>query len=244
MGMMNGGHMQAAVYGTVSAINGSTLTVLSKAWEKPNGDNENGDNEKDTPVSTSAPITYTVNASAATITKNGATSTLSAITVNDTVRVEGTVSGTSVTATKIFDGVMPPKPENNHKAGGTGKAKNDVPTPIFKGNGQPIVAGSVTAVSSTTLTLTNKSNVTYTVDASSAIVEKGNATSTLASVVSGDNVIVQGTVNGTSIVASSVIDQGATSNTNGDSNSKNNKKSESRGFFGSIGNFFSHLFGF
>jgi hypothetical protein len=53
---------------------------------------------------------------------------------------------------------------------------------------------------------------------------------------------VQGAVNGSSIVASSVIDQAVkiTTNTNGLSTTK----APGRGFFGGVGSFFSKLFGF
>ena len=78
------------------------------------------------PVTTTA-TTYTVDASSATVTKNGAASTVSAIAVGDTVMVQGTVSGTNVTAKTIRDGV------------GQGQ-------PAIQGNGQPVVAGTVTAI--------------------------------------------------------------------------------------------------
>ncbi len=113
--------------------------------------------------------------------------------------VQGTVSGTTITATAIRDGVMQVKPQ----------------TPLIQGNGEPVVGGAVTANDGTTLTVTNKSNITYSVNASSATIEKGNATSSLSSVAVGDNVVVQGTVNGTSVVASSVIDSGAASANSG-----------------------------
>jgi hypothetical protein len=87
--------------------------------------------------------------------------------------------------------------------------------------------------------------VTYTVDASSATIVKGNVTSSIANVATGDSVVVQGTVNGTSITASSVIDQGAkgqdASSTSGTSVAHGNFVS---GIFGAIGGFFSHIFGF
>jgi hypothetical protein len=95
----------------------------------------------------------------------------------------------------------------------------------------------VASVSGNTLTITNVSNVTYTVDASSAKIVKGNATSTISNISAGDRVIVQGAVNGTAITASSVVDQGimpvATNST------QNNG-----GFFGAMGRFFHRMFGF
>jgi hypothetical protein len=146
--------------------------------------------------------------------------------------VNGTASGTSVAAKTIIDGFMkkplPPKPEN--------------PEMLFQGNGEPIVAGTVSSVSSSSITITNKSNVTYTVDVSNAKIIKGNATSTVASIVSGDAVLVQGTINGTSVTASGVIDQAA--HPQPKDNPGKGLGERVRGFFGGIGNFFSHLFGF
>jgi hypothetical protein len=119
------------------------------------------------------------------------------------------------------------------------QGKNRPKTPIISGNGQPIVGGTVASISVNTLTITNASNVTYTVDISSAKVVKGNATSTISNIIVGDRVIVQGTVNGTSITASSVVDQGTMPNNNATSTPQNNG-----GFFGAIGGFFHRMFGF
>ncbi len=91
---MGGAMMGRGVHGTVSAISGNTLTVTS------------------TNPKTSAASTYTVDASGATVLKGDGTakpasSTLSSVAVGDTVSVQGTVSGTSVTAKMIIDGPMP-----------------------------------------------------------------------------------------------------------------------------------------
>ena len=196
--------------GTVASVSGTTLTVTSKAG--PNG---------------GTATTYTVDASSATVTKSGATSSVSGIAVGDTLMVQGTVSGTSVTAKSISDGQF-------------GKGGMNGQTPSIQGNGQPIVAGKVATISGTTLTITNNSNVTYTIDASSAKVTQGQNTITTSNINTGDTIIAQGTVNGTSVVASSVIDQtrpaGTTTTTPG--------QQSNPGFFGSIGQFFMHLFGF
>ena len=144
------------INGTVASISGTTLTVTSKA--KPNG---------------GTAITYTVNASSATVTKNGVSSSVSSIAVGDTVRVKGTVSGTNVTAKTIMDGVGQQQPE-------------------IQGNGQPVVAGKVTTISGNTITITNSSNVTYTIDATnSKFVVSGITTSTISNVAVGDSVVVQ-----------------------------------------------------
>jgi hypothetical protein len=107
-GQFGKGGMQGrkpGVVGTVSAVNGTTLTVTSKA--RPNKGSS-------TTATVATPVTYTVDASNATVTKSGTASSVSAIAVGDTVMVRGTVSGTSVTAKTIMDG-MPhfTKPASN-----------------------------------------------------------------------------------------------------------------------------------
>ena len=225
------------VFGTVSAINGTTLTVTSKMG---GNDGDNGNNASAT--------TYTVNAANATIIKGNATSSLSAIAIGDTVMVQGAVSGTSITATAIRDGVMR---GGRTGVGGMMGARGDASSTAWHagaigivGNGQPVVGGAVTAISGTTLTIINKSNVTYSVNAAAATVFKGNATSSISNVAVGDKVIVQGAVNGSSIVASSVIDQGAASTNADESNGVGMHARGMGGFFGAIGGFFQHLFGF
>ena len=76
------------VMGTVTAVNGSTVTITGKDGK-----------------------TYTVDASNSTVGKFQ-TITVSGISVGDTVGVQGTVSGTSVTAKNIMDG-MPTLPARN-----------------------------------------------------------------------------------------------------------------------------------
>lgn len=217
-GVMGGGRMvggkASGVVGAVASVSGNTLTVTSKMGS-------NG----------AAATTYTVDATNATVTKSGAASSVSNIAVGDTVMVAGTVSGTTVTATSIRDGVM-----------GASGAKTPAQSPI-QGNGEPVVGGAITAINGTSLTVTNKSNVTYAVDASTATIVKGNVTSSISNVNVGDNVIVQGTVNGTSVAASSVIDQGAAATNAGNTPSQGHSGFVG-GIFSAIGGFFGHLFGF
>lgn len=201
--------MNRAVVGTVSAVNGSTITITTK-----------GDEDK-------APMTFTVNAANATVLKKNVKVNVSNIAVGDMLVIKGTITGNSIVATSIRDN-MPMK-----------GAKGDEMNPLIPGNGQPIVAGKVTAISGSTITITNSSNVTYTVDATNAKIQKGNALSTISNVVIGDMVVVQGTVNNSSITATSIIDQGVAMNSNDHGN-----KGKGKGFFASIGAFFSHLFGF
>jgi hypothetical protein len=189
-------------------ISGNTLTVTSKGF---------GQNTTAT--------TYTVDATNATVTKMGVSSSVSSIAVGDMVMVAGTVNGNSVVATTIRDGLP--------QAGEMHQKNTTPPVSIIKGNGQPVIGGAVTAVSGNTLTVTNKSKVTYTVDMTNATVEKANAASSVSAIAVGDNVVVQGAITGNAVTATSVIDGGATVTS-----------PKKGGFFGSIGNFFHNLFGF
>lgn len=207
MGGMRGMMGKPAVVGTVSAVNGNSITVSGRQG-----------------FGTSTPATtFTVDATNAKVMKANAASTVSSIAVGDTVVVQGTVSGSNVTATMIRDGVMMMRGAGNK----TGQ------TPAVQGNGEPVIAGTISAINGASLTVTNKSNVTYTVDTTNAKILLGNTASSLSSVKVGDAVVVQGTVNGNSIAASSVIDQAAPAG-----------QTTHKSIFAGIGQFFSHLFGF
>jgi len=208
------------VFGTVSAINGSTLTVAGK-----------------TGTNGSAGTIYSVDAANAKIMKSGANSSVSGIAVGDAVMIQGTINGSNVTATIIRDGFG----KDNDKNGKENKLPRQgmQASQVIQGDGQPVVGGTITSINGASLTATNKSNVTYSIDASNAKITKSGASSTLSSVAIGDNVIVQGAVNGTSVTASSIVDQGNAAN----SQSGDGPKPHS-GFFGMIGGFFAHLFGF
>jgi len=201
--------MKPAVMGKVTAISGNTITVTD-------------------PRSTAV---YTVDATNAKVTKNGTASTVSAIAVGDMVGIQGTISGTNVTATAIMDGFYRPK-------GGM------MPASIIQGNGSPVVAGKVTAVSGNTLTITNNSNATYTVDATNAKIAKDNQVSTVSAIAVGDNLVVQGTFTGNSVAATSIIDQPAPASPGNSGNVNSQGKGPMTGFLGGIRNFFGHLFGF
>ena len=123
--------------------------------------------------------------------------------------------------------------------------------------GKPAIVGKVTAVSGTTLTVdsfrrsaTSSATTTFMVDASKAIVKKANATSTVSAITTGDLVLVQGTITGTSIAASLVIDgvRPAQNTPRGDMKSveapMGSSANDKVGFFGGIKNFFGKLFGF
>ena len=240
-GGMHRGAGTGGVFGTVSAVSGTTLTVTSKM--RPN-------------ATSTAATAYTVDASSAKVYEGGVTTTVpvSNIAVGDTVMVQGTVSGSNVVATMIRDGVSgmmgrSGTPEGKgfgvHSASSTPRV---APASAIQGNGEPVIGGAVTAIDGTMLTVTNASNVTYDVNAASSTVVKDGASTTITSVAVGDNLIVQGAVSGTSVTASSVIDQGSKG---GNASSNGAQPSVSRGggfgfggIFSAIGGFFKHLFGF
>ena len=111
------------------------------------------------------------------------------------------------------------------------------------GNGEPIVGGTITTIAGNAITITNQSKVTYTIDGANARVVKGTATSSIGDLAVGDQVLVQGTVNGTAITATSIIDQGSVTTPAGDRAPAFGRPAE-RGFMGIVGGFFHKLFGF
>jgi hypothetical protein len=224
-GMNRGqGTMKPAVAGTVTAVNGNTITI--------NGRQGFG--------STTPTTTFTVDATNATVKKNNATSTVSSIVVGDTIFAEGTITGTNVVATSIRDGVMTPGMRGQGNPGINGKSGMASSTPVL-GNGQPVIAGTVSVISGNTLTITTASNVTYSVDAGNAKILEGQNTVALSSIVVGNKVLVQGTVNGTSVTASTIVDRSGVP-TAGATSAQN--KGQPKGFFAGIGQFFMHIFGF
>lgn len=194
------GIMRPAYLGIVTAISGNTLTITAQGRGNS--------------------TTYTVDASNAKVTKNGSDSAVSAIAVNDKIMVQGTLSGTTITATSIRDGL------------GSGEQ------PLIQGNGQPVIGGTVSAISGSSLTVTTATNISYTIDASSAKIVQGKTSADISSLKIGDKVIVQGKVNGTSVTASSIIDQSVIQA----------KANAGHDFFGNmfrgIGGFFHNIFKF
>jgi len=217
------GLVKPAVTGLVTAVSGNTVTI-------------NGHQGYST---TTATVVYTVDATNATVRKGNATSSVSNIAIGDRVAVQGTVSGTSVVATSIIDGFIPMMGDNRGPRASS--------TPPFTGNGEPIVAGTISAINGNNLTITTASDLTYTVDATNAKILQGSSTVALSSVTVGEKVVVQGVVNGTSVTASTIIDQRGPVNGRPNDmmdNGQNRDQGQRFGFFGGIGNFFKHLFGF
>lgn len=156
------------VMGTVASISGSTITVTDKDG-----------------------TTYTVNAGSAAVVKHvegqqgPQTGSLQDIAVGDTIAVRGTLSGTTVAATEIMEG-MP-----FGKMGGPG----------HRGGG---VHGTISGINGSTLTITNTDGTSYTVDASSAKLSK-TVDISVADLKVGDTVGVMGQVNGTSVTAQHIM---------------------------------------
>lgn len=239
LGMMNRGGgigmTRPAAIGTVTAISGNTITL-------------SGNTDFREASSTSKTI-FTINAANATVIKNQATSTVSSIIVGDKLAVQGTTNGTTITATIIHDDVMPRG--GMMSRGGEGMMNGSSSLSQLQGNGQPVIAGSITAINGNTVTITNKSNVAYTIDVTKAKVTIKNVAGTASSLTIGDQIFAQGTINGTSVVAATVIDNGAYAAQNipptgtVQTNTPGQGMMGGRdGFFGGITHFFSRMFGF
>lgn len=205
------------VAGTVSAVQGTTITV--NGHSSANKDN--------------ATANYQVDASNAKVMKDKASSNVSSIAVGDNVLVQGTLSGNTITATNILDGMKGPM-------GMKHEGRTDTDFPTVTGNGEPVVAGTITSISGNDIVVTNKSNVSYSIDATNAKVMEGATAGTVANLQTGEMVVVQGTVSGHTVVASTIIHN---KHQAGATNSSNSTPAQP-GFFGRIGGFFSRLFGF
>jgi hypothetical protein len=164
------GGVKPAVTGTVSAINGDTLTITSK----------NG-------------TTYSIDATNATIQKgfgkSATTIAVSSIAVNDTVAVRGTVSGDDVTATSVVDGVRP------HKTGAN--ASGTASSTAMHQRLANASFGTVASVNGSSFTLSHKtktgtSTVTITTTSSTTFKKNGQA-DTATDLTVGQRVVAMGT---------------------------------------------------
>jgi hypothetical protein len=119
------------------------------------------------------------------------------------------------------------------------------------------VFGVVSSISGGSLSVTQKTattTLTFTVDGSNAVIMTGpSTTSTLADIKVGDQVVVTGTVNGSTVIATRIMAH--TPGTGGpmmkidrDGNYRFGNASSTqgrpRGFFGRVGGFIRGLFGF
>ena len=215
-GMMNRDNIKPGIFGTVSAISGNTITVTGKQGFGMN----------------SVVTTFTIDATNAKITKDNVAGTISNVLVGDTVMAQGTLTGTNLVATMIRDGQVGKGMRNNYEGSKTS------PVSPVTGNGQPIVAGTISSISGSTLTITNKSNVSYTIDTTNAKIIQDQNTISVSNLAVGNMIVVQGSFNGNSVIATSVIDQAKTTTAVGAN------KQPHQGFFAGVGSFFAHIFGF
>lgn len=158
------GHAPLGGDGNITAINGTTVTMQEES-------NEGG-------------ASYTVDASKATVTNNGAAADLSALKVGDKIFVQGTTNGTNVTATSLSLGRG------------------------MKGGHAPLGGdGNIVSISDTTIIMQEEADeggATYTVDASNATVTNNGTTADISALKVGDKIFVQGTTNGTNVTATSI----------------------------------------
>lgn len=178
--------VKPAVIGTVTAVNGTSLSVTDHSQ-----------------------TVYTVDDSQANITKgfgkDATTMTTADVKTGDMVAVQGTVSGTNVTATSIVDGVPAKDGHDPHGGPGMGQrpgafgtvsAVNGSSFTVTEPVGPPNADSS--AVTTKTVTVTTDSNTTYS---------KDRVAGTSADVVVGTHVMVVGTLDSnTNTVTATKVD--------------------------------------
>lgn len=191
------------IRGTVTAVNGTTITLNAKT------------------ASTTVFTTYSIDASNSLFVKNKATSTTINVSVGDFVVAQGTLVDTNMTAKVVISGVPPvgqkqsderredkkekKEEKREDKKESNEKNKKDVLKRMFD------IRGVVTAVNGFALTVdgrgaTSTATTTYSVDATNAKIFKDRATSTVSSIFVGDKVLVRGAVNETSVEATIIYD--------------------------------------
>jgi len=190
-----------ALIGIVTAISGTTLTVAAmvpKMYGMRGG-----------ATSTLATATaYTVDASSATVTSGFGTTTtavaLSSVAVGSRVAVSGTVSGTSVAATKIA--LIPAMPE-------VGARKPGNSMPGWQGNqggAGHVAMGAVTAINGSQFTIASKmfkqATTTETVVTTSATTFKENGQpATLGSLAVGNMVMATVTTTAPNVFTANTV---------------------------------------
>lgn len=122
--------------------------------------------------------------------------------------------------------------------------------------GNPFTRGSVTAINDTTITISSvvrgsdkegaeTETKTYTIDASKAKFYKDGTETTISEITVGDNIVVEGTLDGSTITATKVHEGnlGNGNRANGlDKDDLQNRAKENRSVWSRIGDFFSKIF--
>lgn len=187
--------------GTVASINGNTITLTGKNGTTYTIDATNTKITKAPEIPTTKPTKGTPRPSPTTIT-------ITDIKVGDNLIVKGTLTGTSIVATDILDGkgMMGGRMMKDDEKNETTKDNEDTEASR--------VSGNVIAVNGNTITIkeNRKTNPqTYTVDVTDAKIAtagtKGQAPTptTVSSITVGDNIMIKGTITGTSVKAIDVI---------------------------------------
>lgn len=179
------GHTAPTAFGKITAINGTSITIVGKSN-----------------------TTYTVDAANAKILKGkNKAAALSDLAVNNMIVVEGTLNGTTITATSIRvggpRGVEGGKPSIMAPKGVMGTVSTVTGTNFTVASHAflPHMKGSTTTVATIPTTLVN------VVTGSNTVFMKDGVTSSITAVVSGARVIVEGTKDaaGTTVTATKVI---------------------------------------
>lgn len=181
------------ITGTVTAVSATTITVNGKH------------------ASTTG--SFVVDVATSKFFKNSATTTLASILVGDNVFVQGKVTGTSAIAVAVYDGKLPAALQKveirkeERKENRQEKRENRIADRI-KGSA---ILGIVTSVNGSTIMVdgkmgTSTATTTYTVDTTNAKIFKDKATTTVSAILTGDKVLVEGTVSGTSVTANFIYD--------------------------------------
>jgi hypothetical protein len=174
--------------GTITAINGATITVKTAAG------------------------TTKVTTSAATMVSVAKTGTVTDIAIGDHVMVAGTTAGTKITASRIVDrgktamsatgqagsaGAPPSGPSGGPPSGGG---------PQFGGSGRP-TDGTVTKVNGSTITIQGTDGKPYTVATGSSTKVTIESAGSLSNLAKGDTIHVMGqTGSSGAVTASSIVD--------------------------------------
>jgi len=186
----------SGVSGTVTAVNGTTITVTTK------------DNVVYTVDASGAIFRQTPAAPSATGSRPASnTIAITDIKAGDTIMARGELKDLNLAAKEVIKGELPlfnagERPGQERRPGG----ENDRGPAI--GAMRPRIIGSITAVNGTALTVTGADSAAYIVDAAKAKVfgaARGNGDKAVADLKTGDKVAVEGEFTVSPIVASAII---------------------------------------
>ncbi len=182
-----GGGFGGGTAGTISAIDGSTITLT-------------GTTGTATKVTTSSSTTVTSSATAA----------LGDIAVGDQVSVMGTISGTDVTAQRITDtGTTADAGPGQGQAPPSGSGQTGQAPPSGAGGPGAGARGQVTSIDGSTMVITATDGTVYTVTTSSTTTVTKVTTSSLSALSVGEQVQVRGSTATDGTVTAERITEGA-----------------------------------